>query len=248
MFVIKRCKTIVLMVLMLFVAISPVHSENYPVPTELESYGNAIYREARSYFGNRSFNGYCGTYVRCQLRAMGIFDNKFDFHGNGNQWYSNFENVAVTSGGYYVYRESGSDCIEKLTDNYGDNLSNIVLTFPIQSGYSARYPGAGHALVIYKLADGIAYYSESFGFGGYSEGQVIAEDVESLVERYRRRHGNPVGCVLLSREKLSYEGSLIAGISYNEDIHPQLKARLDEISNVMFIAEKFAGNSQTREA
>ena len=52
----------------------------------------------------------------------------------------------------------------------------------------------------------------------------------------------------MSEEKLSQGGSLIAGISYNEDLHPQLKARLDEISNVMFIAEKFAGNSQTREA
>ena len=248
MFVIKKCKTIALAALMMFIAISTVYSENYTVPAELESYGSKIYRKARSYFGNRSFNGYCGTYVKCQLRAMGIFDDKFDFHGNGNQWYSNFENTAVTSGGYYVYRESGSDCMKKLADNYGDNLSNIVLTFPIQSGYSARYPGAGHALVIYKVVNGIAYYSESFRFGGYAEGQVIAEDVESLVERYQRRHGSPIGCVLLSEEKLSQGGSLIAGISYNEDLHPQLKARLDEISNVMFIAEKFAGNSQTREA
>ena len=248
MFVIKKCKTVALTVLMLLMAISPVHSENYSVPTELESYGSVIYQRARSYFGNRSFSGYCGTYVRCPLRAMGIFDNKFDFHGNGNQWYSNFENVAVTSGGYYVYRESGGDCLEKLTDNYGDNLGNIVLTFPIQSGYSARYPGAGHALVIYKLVDGIAYYSESFGFGGYSEGQVIAEDVESMMQRYQRRHGSPIGCVLLSKERISSEGSIIAGVSYNEEMHTQLKASLDEISNVMFIAEKFAGNSQTREA
>ena len=57
-----------------------------------------------------------------------------------------------------------------------------------------------------------------------------------------------LSCVLLSKEKISIEGNIIAGISYCEDIHPQLKASLDEISNVMFIGEKFAGNSQTREA
>lgn len=248
MFVIRKYKNLIALIMIVFSFAINVSSANYEVPSEIQSYGEDVYSRARSYFGGRSFNGYCGTYIRCQLRAMGIFDNKFDFHGNGNQWYSNFENVAVTSGGYYVYRESGSDCMKKLTDNYGDSLSNIVLTFPIQSGYSARYPGAGHALVIYRVVNGIAYYSESFRFGEYAEGQVIAEDVESLVERYRRRHGSPIGCVLLSEEKLYREGGLALGISYNADIHPELKARLDEISNVMFIAEKFAGNSQTREA
>ena len=153
----------------------------------------------------------------------------------------------MTSGGYYVYRESGSDCMQKLVANYGNDLSNIVLSFPIQAGYSARYPGAGHALVIYKLRDGIAYYSESFGFGEYAEGQVIAEDIENLVKRYSKRHGEPIGCVLLSAENPTLGGGVVAGISYNEDIHPRLKARLDEISNVMFIAEKFVGTSQTRE-
>ena len=176
-------------------------AENLTVPQELASYGAQVYSEAKSYFG-RSFSGYCGTYVRCQLRAMGIFDNKFDFRGNGNQWYSNFENVEMTSGGYYVYRESGGDCLTKISEKYGNNLENIVLSFPIQSGHSASNPGAGHALVIYRLQDGVAYYSESFSFGNNREGTVMAENAEDLVTRYSRRHGSPIGCVLLSKTEI----------------------------------------------
>lgn len=182
-----------------------VYAEELSVPQSLSSYGEGIYAQARSYFGGRSFRGYCGTYVRCQLRAMGIFDGMFDFRGNGNQWYDNFENTEKTSGGYFVYRESGSDCIQKLTEKYGDNLKNIVMSFPIQAGYSASYPGAGHAFIIYEIKDGVAYFSESFGYGKYREGEVIAENVDSLMERYQRRHGSANGCVMLSAVDMEEE-------------------------------------------
>ena len=172
MFVIRKYKNLIALIMIVFSFAINVSSANYEVPSEIQSYGEDVYSRARSYFGGRSFNGYCGTYIRCQLRAMGIFDDQFDFRGNGNQWYSNFENVDKTSGGYYVYREEGADCLEKLIRNYGNNLSNIVLSFPIQSGYSAQNPGAGHALVIYKVSGTTAYYSESFGFGKYSEGEI----------------------------------------------------------------------------
>jgi len=132
---------------------------------------------------------------------MGIFKDRFDVRGNGNQWYSNFEAIDKTSGGYSVYRESGADCIDKLQMKYGNDLKNIVLSFPIQAGYSASSPGAGHALVIYELRDNIAYYTESFSFSNYSEGEVIAEDIDSLLERYSRRHGEVIGCVMLSSEQ-----------------------------------------------
>ena len=193
-------KKILIVLCIILTALGSVSAcaETLTVPEELVSYGKTVYDEAWSYFG-RSFSGYCGTYVSCQLRAMGIFDNQFDLRGNGNQWYSNFDNVTVTSGGYNVYRESGADCLTKLSDNYGNNLENIVLSFPIQSGYTASNPGAGHALVIYRLQDGIAYYSESFSFGNHPEGTVIAENAQDLVNRYSKRHGTPIGCVLLSK-------------------------------------------------
>lgn len=198
----KRLKRIFALTALMIITVNTAHAEFYSVPQELTGYGERIYSSARSYFGRRSFSGYCGTYVKCQLRAMGIFENQYDVHGNGNQWYANFENVTQTSGGYYVYRESGSDCLDKLQDKYGTNLKNIVLSFPIQSGHSAARPGAGHAFVIYEIRDGIAYYSESFGFGGFREGQVIAEDIDSLLTRYTRRHGALTGCVMLSESEI----------------------------------------------
>ena len=198
----KKLKYFIAIIVAVLGVANTAYAEFYSVPEELSAYGNEVYSEARSRFG-RSFSGYCGTYVSQQLRVMGICDEKNYFRGNGNRWYANFDGVRVTSGGYHVYRESGGDCLAKLAENYGNDLDNIVLSFPIQSGYSAKYPGAGHALVIYKLKDGIAYYSESFSFGNYPEGTVIAEDAKALVERYSRRHGAPIGCVLLSESDLS---------------------------------------------
>ncbi len=197
---IKRIKQIIaLSVLIITTSTTVANAQFYSVPDDLTMYGEQIYASACTYFDRSSFSGYCGTYVKCQLRAMGIFEDRFDCHGNGNQWYSNFENITRTSGGYSVCRESGSDCIEKLQAKYGSNLKNIVLSFPIQAGYTEENPGAGHAFVIYEIRDGIAYYSESFGFGQYEEGQVIAEDVASMIARYERRHGPLTGCVMLTK-------------------------------------------------
>ena len=217
-------------------------AEFFSVPSELTTYGQEIYSSARSYFGRRSFSGYCGTYVKCQLRAMGIFENQFDVHGNGNQWYSNFDNVAKTSGGYYVYRESGADCIQKLEEKYGSTLKNIVLSFPIQAGYSASYPGAGHAMVIYEIRDGIAYYSESFSFGRFREGQVVAEDINSLLDRYSRRHGAVTGCVMLSENILPSETVL----SSQDAILAEVMESLENLSDITFIASEFTEISRSR--
>ena len=195
-------KTFILLILIVSLAVN-VSAQFLPVDGEIVDYAANIYNAARADFG-RSFNGYCGTYIRCQLKAIGIFDGQYDFHANGNQWYDVFDGVCVTSGGYSVLRESGSDCLDKLAKKYGNNLSNIVVSFPVQANYSARYPGAGHAVLIHKLVDGVAYYSESFSFGEFREGQVIAEDIDSLMKRYQRNHGQARGCVYFSENDKGY--------------------------------------------
>ena len=111
----KKCKKTVILLMTMLVIANTVNAQFHNVPEEINSYGQKIYKVSRSYWG-RSFSGYCGTYVRCQLRAMGVFKDGFDFYGNGNRWYSNFEDATYTSGGYYVYKESGSDCLEKLME------------------------------------------------------------------------------------------------------------------------------------
>jgi hypothetical protein len=244
MFVTKITKTLAVLLIFIFTMSTMASAQFYEVPEELQSYGKTIYSQARSYFSGRSFSGYCGTYVTYQLRAMGICPREDNMCGNGNQWYSNFDNVTKTGGGYYVYRESGRDCLNLIAENYGNDLSNIVLSFPIQSGYSASYPGAGHALVIYRLRDGIAYYSESFRFGQYSEGQVIAEDAQSLISRYSSRHGNPIGCVLLSSEDLTMRTMN----SPKKDINPEIARMIEKMSSVAFIIEEFNRIEETREA
>ena len=238
----KKCKKAIILLMTMLTVANTVSAEFYDVPAELASYGQQIYSSARGYFGRGSFSGYCGTYVKCQLRAMGIFENQFDLHGNGNQWYSNFANVNQTSGGYHVYRESGSDCLQKLAEKYGDNLSNIVLSFPVQAGYSAAYPGAGHAFVIYEIRDNIAYYSESFRLAGFREGQVIAEDVDSLLKRYSRRHGALTGCVMLSKEAMTPRMT----DAEQAVILAEVLESLESLSDITFIASEFTQISQSR--
>ncbi len=204
MSILKRIVSVVLMLAILSaLPMISAFAQDNPVSQSLEQYGAQIYKTAKQSFGRRSFSGYCGTYVRLQLHAMGILNDEFDFHGNGNKWYGNLKDLTITPTGYYAYSESGADCLEKLAEKYGNDLKNIVISFPIQSGYSASRPGAGHAFVIYELKDGIAYYSESFSFGNHREGSVIAEDIESLMKRYSRRHGNASGCVMFSERDLT---------------------------------------------
>ncbi len=234
MFLKKIKKSVVLLGIIVAFS-SSAYAANYSVPEELRTYGDSIYAQTRSRFG-RSFSGYCGTYVCYQLRAMGI-DTANEFRGNGNQWYSNFDNVEVTSGGYRVYQVSGGDCLDKVAQIYGNDLDNIVLSFPIQSGYSASNPGAGHALVIYKLKDGVAYYSESFSFGNHQEGTVIAEDARSLVERYSKRHGSPTGCVLLTKEEMSAKKYTLLAINI-------VQHALQNVSPAVINVAKFSDKPQ----
>ena len=237
----KKCRKAVILLMIMLITANTVNAEFYDVPSEINSYGQEIYKVARSYWG-RSFSGYCGTYVKCQLRAMGIFQGGFDFHGNGNRWYSNFEGVTKTSGGYYAYRESGKECLYKLTEKYGNNLKNIVISFPIQSGYSASYPGAGHAFIIYEIRDNIAYYSESFRLSSFREGQVIAEDIDSLIERYSMRHGNPTGAVMLT------QSIVIPQMDEEEQalIFAKLMEEIEAMSKVTFIASEFSEMTKSR--
>ena len=227
----KKIISAVISLVLIFALTLTSFAQAYPVDAQMEAEGAEIYRKARSYFG-RSFNGYCGSYVKHQLMAMGIFKGQYDASGNGNKWYGNFENIEKTSGGYYVYRETGNDCLEKLADKYGNNLKNIVLSFPIQANYSASYPGAGHALVIRYMIDGVCYYSESFGYGSFREGQMMMEEAGELIERYSRRHGNALGCVYFSEKDLSLN-------VVTEEVEAQIIEDLEKTRNFILCYEAF---------
>ena len=224
----KKISSVIITLILTITMASTAMAQATEVYGEMAESAEEIYQRARSLFGRRSFNGYCGAYVKYQLRAMGIFEGQNDASGNGNEWYGAFEDVSRTSGGYRVYRESGNDCLEKLAEKYGNNLENIVLSFPIQSGYSARYPGAGHALVIRYLIDGVAYYSESFSYGGIREGRLVMEDADELIERYNRRHGIALGCVYFLKDE-----------TYDTVLEDEIIAELENMSNFVICAEEF---------
>lgn len=230
--VLKRIISAVISLLVIFSVSCTSFATAYPVGGEMEAESAVIYQKARSYFG-RSFNGYCGSYVKHQLMAMEIFSGSYDAGGNGNKWYGNFENIKKTSGGYYVYRESGNDCLEKLSEKYGNNLKNIVLSFPIQANYSAAYPGAGHALVIRYMIDGICYYTESFAYGSFREGELMMEKADELIERYSRRHGEALGCVYFAEKDLSIP-------VITEELEAEIIGEIEKTRSFVLCMEEFS--------
>ena len=58
------------------------------------------YKNARSYYGWKSFDGYCGAFVNAQLYLMGITSNVIGT--DGKDAYNAFNRKSVTSGGYSV--------------------------------------------------------------------------------------------------------------------------------------------------
>ncbi len=244
MFNLKKIISLFLIIVTIFAMLpNVVMAEEPPISQELLDYGAQIYRGARSHFSRGSFSGYCGTYVRCQLLEMGIFNTDFEFHGNGNMWYNGLKDWKSTPTGYYVYNEDGGDCLTKLADKYGNDLKNIVLSLPVQANYSSRYPGAGHTFIIYELKDGIAYYSESFSFGSHREGTVIAEPADELIARYSKRHGSPSGCVMFSSEDLDAKLAREQGV-LTEEQKGEILAIIENLSDYNYLANQVLNNTQ----
>lgn len=240
---IKKVLSLLVLIIVVFGNLNTVFAEDIFVPDYLNDYGAQIYAGARSNFSRRSFSGYCGTYVKCQLIAMGILDRNTPLHGNGNKWYGLLKDIDKTSTGYFAYSEGGADCLARLTEKYGNDLKNIVVSLPIQAHYSARYPGAGHAFIIYELKNGIAYYSESFSFGGHREGSVIAEPVEKLLERYSKRHGSPLGAVMFSKEDLDLKKAMELGV-LTQNQKEDILAQIENLSDFTYLANEVIYNTQ----
>ena len=240
---IKRILSLLVLIIMIFGNLHIAFAEELFVPDYLKVYGTQIYQGAKANFSRRSFSGYCGTYVKCQLIAMGILEKDTPLHGNGNKWYGLLKDIDKTSTGYFAYSEGGADCLARLTERYGNDLKNIVVSLPIQAYRSARYPGAGHAFIIYEIKDGIAYYSESFSFGKHREGSVVAEPVDALLERYAKRHGQPLGAVMFSKEDLDLKKAMETGI-LTQNQKEDILAQIENLSDFTYLANEVIYNTQ----
>ncbi len=151
------------------------------------------YAAAKKTSGFSSFNGWCGAYVQHQLNALGIIQisSDTDCRGNGNQWYSNVK-AGKTSTGYTKTKlAGGADCLSNIVKTYGNNITNIVISYPYQYGYSYQNPGAGHVVLIHAIIGGTVYYSECYS----PEGTVRTSTAAKFDAAYRNSYGNALGAI-----------------------------------------------------
>ncbi len=153
----------------------------------------AVYDEAialyQSVSGRQSFYGNCGTYISYTLCTLGLSD--YLGGHNGNQWFDAYENGA-TAGSCTAYTFAGPEAVGALLQ---DDRSYVLISYTHQTGYTDENPGAGHAVFIYRIEDGIAYFTESYAMYGVPEGEAHAWEVERLLDTYQSWYGDPIGAV-----------------------------------------------------
>lgn len=154
------------------------------------------YASAKSLSGRSKFQGWCGTYIVYQLRAMGISGSAdSDITGNGNQMY-NCIKAGTTSAGYTKTKYVGNNCLNDIVNACnGQNVYNIVVSWTHQYGYTAQNPGAGHVTLIHAIIDGTVYYSESYTSGGKPEGTPLSCSLTDFYKNYNSMYGNAIGAV-----------------------------------------------------
>lgn len=162
------------------------------------------YAQARKMSGRSSFNGWCGSYVRYQLAALGIINKKKDrdCNGNGNKFFGNIK-AGKTSTGYKKVKLKGARLAD-VVKKYGKNVSNILIIYTHQYGASNKKPGAGHVVFIHAVINGKVYYSESYSetyrdkkgkSKKIQEGSVRAKTVKDFDTQYTRMYGKAKGAV-----------------------------------------------------
>jgi hypothetical protein len=139
--------------------------------------------------GRNSFNGFCGLYAGCMVKALGI-TKEGNFH-NGNDQYDVYKNMSYTSGGYRVITYPGTkynlrNALNALTNNGTTNVENILVGYHTGSGTAGRL--YGHAVFIHAIVNGKVHFSESFSGNivgrYYTEGTPIVCSIDQFASYY----------------------------------------------------------------
>ncbi len=155
-----------------------------------------VYSKALSLSGMSSFDGWCGSYVQYQLRALGITSSSdSDIKGNGNKMYTNALE-GTTSKGYNKTKYSGNSCLSNIISaNSGKNVYNIFISWTHQYGYTNSNPGAGHVTFIHAILNNNVYFSESYDSTHAKEGAPQSCSISTFMSRYNNSYGNAIGAV-----------------------------------------------------
>lgn len=175
---------------------------------EIEQQIIRTYKQARSYYGKTSFDGYCAALVGAQLYLLGITTAVNG--GNGNDKFDIYDAQTVTSGGYHVRSYPAASytlaqALDAITDGGTRDVYNLLVGFQeTRSSLGRRY---GHALVVHAILDGTAYFVESYAvtLGGryYPEGTPISCSIEEFVRYYDATTVRFDGVIHFSQQRYS---------------------------------------------
>ena len=189
----KRILCLFVAVFLLFAALPEVFAEE--TQTALSPLEEEVIQEARETFldaqriaGKRSFHGKCGGLVGAQLKSLGINTKRLAF--NGNDSYDYYEQMDVTSGGYYVMAYSGNgfsllEALQTVSDYGKKNVRNIMVGFHwTNTEAGGKY---GHVMLINGIINGTVYFVESFDSAlGGPEGTVLRCSIETFAKSYEK--------------------------------------------------------------
>lgn len=188
----KRIIPLFLAILLFFTAlpVSAVEEEKTLTPLEEQVIQEArqTFLDAQRIAGKKSFHGKCGGLVGAQLKSLGINTQRLAF--NGNDSYDYYEQVDMTSGGYYVMTYSGGgfsllEALQEVSDYGKKNVRNIMVGFHwTNTTAGGKY---GHVMLINGIINGNVYFVESFDSAmGGPEGTVLRCTIEEFARSYNK--------------------------------------------------------------
>lgn len=167
--------------------------------SEIISQVESDYKKALKLKGWGSFYGHCNLAVAYQLLAKGVYTGSSpDYRGGGSEWYYDYRDRKTTSGDYNVVTVGGSNCIDELINKYGNNLTNIAVSYG-----TGGTSGSTHVVVISAIIDGEVYFTDSFRYGSSPEGGCRIWSLDFFKSEYKRMNGNPYGLVYFSKSDSS---------------------------------------------
>ena len=157
--------------------------------------------------GVKNFTNQCDDCVYYKLRAMGIFSTSepyATYNTNGNNCYNVYSRITKTSTGYSATKYAGKNALDTLSSSGSKEVYNIVVSYHHQYNYTDANPGAGHVLLIHAIKDGYVYLSESYAYGGVSQGQPLKIKYSTFKSNWNEMYGYTMGAVVFSKDGNKY--------------------------------------------
>lgn len=162
------------------------------------------------------FDGGCAEWVNDQLIYNNIgywYKGNYSYgYNDGNQWFGDLDEGAVTETGYTQVKYPGESAIYDLISEFGGHpIYNIVVSWEKGNG---KWEASGHVLYIWCIYDGYVYYTDTFNQTLGDAGHIVKRTVDNFVELYAQISGAMIGAV-------HFEGDETVGFHPDETIYSE---------------------------